>query len=49
MASRWFDSPLTAFNRFVLKDRGGRLLAPDLAYGGHERQKLDLYAPRRVE
>ena len=47
MAARWFDSPLTAFNRFVLKDAGGSLLARDLDYGGHERQRLDLYAPRR--
>jgi acetyl esterase/lipase len=47
MASRWFDSPLTAFNAFVLKDLGGRLLARDLAYGDHPRQQLDLYSPRR--
>lgn len=47
MAARWFDSPLTAFNRFVLKDRGGVLLERDIAYGAHERQRLDLYAPRR--
>ena len=47
MASRWFDSPLTAFNAFVLKDPGGRRIARDLAYGRHERQQLDLYAPRR--
>lgn len=48
MASRWFDSPLTAFNAFVLKDAGGRLVARDLAFGDHARQQLDLYAPRRV-
>ena len=46
MATRWFESPLTAFNRFVLKDRGGRLVARDLPYGAHPRQRLDLYAPR---
>ena len=48
MASRWFDSPVTAFNAFVLKDPGARLLARDLAYGQHPRQQLDLYAPRRL-
>jgi len=47
MAARWFESPLTAFNRFVLKDPGGRLLARDLSYGDDRRQQLDLYAPRR--
>ena len=47
MAARWFDSPLTAFNRFVLKDPGGRLVARDIAYGRDPRQQLDLYAPRR--
>ena len=47
MAARWFDSPLTAFNRFVLKDGGGTRLARDLSYGTDERQQLDLYAPRR--
>ena len=31
MAARWFDSPLTAFNRFVLKDPGGRRVARDIA------------------
>ena len=46
MASRWFDSPLTAFNAFVLKDRGAGLIARDRAYGEHPRQQLDLYAPR---
>lgn len=47
MAARWFDSPLTAFNRFVLKDPGGRLAAHDIAYGEGSRRQLDLYAPRR--
>lgn len=46
MAPRWSLSPLTAFNRFILKDPGGRRIARDLAYGGHARQQLDLYAPR---
>ncbi len=47
MAARWFDSPLTAFNRFVLKDPCGRLVARDIAFGKEPRQQLDLYAPRR--
>ena len=46
MAARWL-SPLTTFNRFVLKDSGTSRLARGLAYGGHRRQQLDLYAPRR--
>ena len=45
----WFSSPLTAFNSLVLKDSGAGAVARDLAYGRHERQRLDLYAPRRHE
>jgi acetyl esterase/lipase len=40
-------SPLTAFNTVIPKDRGGVLLARDVAYGSHPRQKLDIYGPRR--
>jgi acetyl esterase/lipase len=47
MAARWFESPLTAFNRFVVKDVGGSLIARDLSYGDDRRQRLDLYGPRR--
>jgi acetyl esterase/lipase len=42
-------SPLTAFNGVVPKDRGGVLIARDQAFGAHPRQRLDLYAPRRLE
>jgi acetyl esterase/lipase len=41
-------SPLTAFNSVVPKDRGGVLLARDQAFGSHPRQRLDIYAPRRL-
>ncbi len=40
-------SPLKTFNALVPKDRGGALVARDQAFAGGERQKLDLYAPRR--
>ena len=43
----WFSSPLTAFNSLVLKDAGAGPVGRDVAYGRHERQQLDLYAPRR--
>lgn len=39
-------SPLTTFDRLVPKDRGGELVASDLAYGPAARQRLDVYAPR---
>ncbi|WP_081996322.1 alpha/beta hydrolase [Croceibacterium mercuriale] len=39
-------SPLTTFNRLVPKDRGGVLVAKDLAYGSGPRERLDVYAPR---
>lgn len=41
-------SPLTAFNGVVPKDAGGVLLARDQAYGAHSRQRLDIYAPRKL-
>jgi acetyl esterase/lipase len=41
-------SPLTAFNGVVPKDRGGVLLARGEAYGAHPRQRLDIYAPRKL-
>ena len=41
-------SPLTAFNGVVPKDAGGVLLAKDQAYGAHPRQRLDIYAPRKL-
>ncbi len=40
-------SPLKTFNALVPKDRGAALVARDQAFAGGERQKLDLYAPRR--
>jgi len=39
-------SPLTTFDTLVPKDRGGVLVARNLAYGGAPRQRLDVYAPR---
>jgi acetyl esterase/lipase len=39
-------SPLTAFNTLTPKDPA-KLLAQDVAYGQHPRQRLDVYAPRR--
>ncbi len=39
-------SPLNTFDRLVPKDRGGVLVAGDLAYGPDPRQRLDVYAPR---
>ena len=41
-------SPLSAFDTLVPKDGGTRRVAHDAAYGAHPRQKLDVYAPRRV-
>jgi acetyl esterase/lipase len=41
-------SPLTAFNGVVPKDRDGVLLARGEAYGAHPRQRLDIYAPRKL-
>jgi acetyl esterase/lipase len=42
-------SPLTAFNTLVPKDRNGTAVARGEAYGPHARQRLDLYAPRKLE
>jgi acetyl esterase/lipase len=36
---------LATFNLLIPKDAGGKLLAQDVAYGEHARQKLDVYAP----
>jgi acetyl esterase/lipase len=44
---RAFRSPIAAFGRLVPKDRRARLVERDVAYGGHSRQRLDVYAPRR--
>ncbi len=41
-------SPLRAFNAVVPQDRGGESAARAEAYGGHARQKLDLYRPARA-
>lgn len=38
-------SPLGLFNGVVPKDGGSRLAASGVAYGGHSRQRLDVYAP----
>src|SRR5215217_6168569 len=40
-------SALSAFNALMPKDLGARLAARAIPYGGHDRQKLDLYLPRR--
>lgn len=40
-------SPLKTFNALVPKDSGGALVARDQNFAGGDRQKLDLYAPRR--
>jgi acetyl esterase/lipase len=42
-------SLLTLFNTLSPKDRGSRQMARDLAYGSAARQKLDIYAPRKLE
>ena len=38
-------SPLTLMETLAPRDRGARRIATDLAYGAHDRQKLDLFAP----
>ncbi len=38
-------SPLKTFNAFVPKDDSGKQAAEGIAYGTHERQKLDVYLP----
>jgi acetyl esterase/lipase len=41
-------SPLIGFNALMPKERGTGLVARGLVYGPHPRQRLDLYAPRRL-
>jgi acetyl esterase/lipase len=41
-------SPLTAFNTVVPKDRAGTVVARNQAFGAHPRQRLDIYAPRKL-
>ncbi|WP_296818485.1 alpha/beta hydrolase [Brevundimonas sp.] len=38
-------SPLALMETLSPRDRGARRIAANIAYGAHERQKLDLYAP----
>jgi acetyl esterase/lipase len=38
-------SPLGAFNAVAGRDPGGERIAEGVAYGGHPRQRLDVYAP----
>src|SRR5687768_11357529 len=40
-------NPLATFNLLMPKDRASVRLAEGLAYGRHDRQRLDIYAPRR--
>ena len=41
-------SPLRTFDAIVPKDGGVRVVAKNAAFGADPRQRLDLYAPRRV-
>ena len=41
-------SPLGAFNSVVPRDRGGVVIARDQPFGAHPRQRLDIYAPRKL-
>jgi acetyl esterase/lipase len=41
-------SPLKSFNAVLPKDTASKLIARDVAFGGGERGRLDLYAPRRL-
>lgn len=41
-------SPLDVLGFILPKDFGSRRIAKDVAYGGHEKQRLDIYAPRRM-
>ena len=41
-------NPLLVFNAVVPKDAASALVADGVAYGGHARQRLDVYAPRRA-
>ncbi|MGB3165562.1 MAG: alpha/beta hydrolase [Alteraurantiacibacter sp.] len=38
-------NPLRTFNALVPKDGGSERIAEGIAYGGNDRQKLDIYAP----
>ncbi|GJD95263.1 alpha/beta hydrolase [Methylobacterium iners] len=38
-------SPLALFDAIGPRDRGGRLVLKDAAFGAHPRQKLDIFAP----
>lgn len=38
-------SPLQVFDALAPRDAEGRLAAQDVAYGGHPRQRLDVYVP----
>ncbi len=38
-------SPLQIFDALAPRDEGGRLAIQDVAYGGHPRQRLDVYVP----
>jgi acetyl esterase/lipase len=40
-------SPLDIFGFVLPKDPGSKRIATDVPYGAHERQRLDIYAPRR--
>jgi acetyl esterase/lipase len=41
-------TPLGLLNAIVPKDSSSRRIARDITYGTHPRQRLDLYAPRRM-
>ncbi len=41
-------SPLHTFNTLVPKDGDSREAAADIAFGSHERQRLDVYEPRNM-
>jgi acetyl esterase/lipase len=41
-------NPLLVFNAVVPKDAASALVADGISYGRHERQRLDIYAPRRA-
>lgn len=38
-------SPLQVFDALAPRDEGGRIAIRDVAYGGHPRQRLDVYVP----
>jgi acetyl esterase/lipase len=41
-------SQLSAFNTFAGRDGAGEKTASDIAYGSHQRQQLDVYAPTKL-